>query len=483
MGSSLLRFAAFPTTNIVTTTATFDGGGGTNGSWQAKENWTNDTVPLFNNTIEICFTNGRTSWIGYGSTIRSLNFTDTVDTALNLRNLTTSGAGAQTLIFGGDGGAAINIASGATGAVAIGQGANGGPISLAEDLTITHNGTGNLSFNKRVTGPGGIIKNGTGTLILFPNNAVTNDYTGNTVVNAGTLTGSTNNVFAGTTNVIVRGGTLSLGATGCIGDQTKLALAANATLNLNFTGADTVGGISLNGGTIWLTNGIYNAATLAALGAGTYTGGGNLMVGLYILTSGKGTVTSASANVYSGSNATFNVTAARYYRIVSLTTNGTPATGMSFDNNSASANFTWCDLQAGGTLAATFTEQVTTNPANAPYWWLAQYGLTNFDAEASADTDRDGLKTWQEYIAGTNPTNPASAFRITATNMIVQGKTVIRWSSESNRFYTLSRTTNLMSGFSVLAGASNLPATPPENVYTNLAPDSAATFYRISIHE
>jgi|GEM_PF-140053 len=484
MGSALLRFAAFPPINSITNTATFDSGAGTNGNWRTQENWATDTLPLFNDALAVSFTNGGTSWIGGGITVRSLSFTDTADTTLNIRTLTTDSAGAQTLTLGGDGDAAINVDSGATGKITIGANANGGPISLAEDLTINHSGSGILSFSKTITGIGGIIKNGSGPLTLSPNRAVTNDYTGKTVVNAGTLTGTTNFVFEKTVSITVAGGaSLTLGATSCIGDQTALILSTNAALNLNFTGADTVGGISLDGGATWLTNGIYNAATLNVLRAGTYTGGGNLMVGLYILTSGNGTITSASSSVYSGSNATFNVTAARYYRIVSLTTNGTPAAGMSFDNNSTSTNFTWDDLQAGGTLSATFTVQVTTNPANAPYWWMAQYGLTNFDADAAADTDRDGLTTWQEYTAGTNPTNPASAFRITATNMIVKGKTVIRWSSASNRFYNLSHTTNLMAPFTVLSGASNLPATPPENIYTSSVPTAGPTFYKISVHE
>ena len=281
---------------------------------------------------------------------------------------------------------------------------------------------------------------------------------------------------------VAGGATLTLNAASCIGDQTKLVLTTNAILNLGFTGADTVGGISLNGGATWLTNGIYNAATLNALRAGTYTGGGNLMVGLYLLTSGSGAVTSASSGVYSGSNATFNVTAARYCRIVSLTINGAPAAGMSFDNNSTSTNFIWNDLQAGGTLSATFTAQVTSDPANTPYSWLAQYGLTNFNDDALDDADHDGLLTWQEYVAGTNPTNPASVFKVTGGAVNAQG-TVIRWSSASNRFYNLTRTTNLMSGFSVLAGASNLPATPPENVYTNPVSAGAAVFYKINVYQ
>ncbi|MFA6174104.1 MAG: hypothetical protein WC701_10540, partial [Kiritimatiellales bacterium] len=85
-------------------------------------------------------------------------------------------------------------------------------------------------------------------------------------------------------------------------------------------------------------------------------------------------------------------------------------------------------------------------------------------------------------IAGTNPTNPASVLRITSGSMNSQS-VVIRWSSVSNRFYNLSRTTNLMAAFTGLTGASNLPSTPPENVYTNSQNDGAASFYRISVHE
>ncbi|MCF7863664.1 MAG: glycoside hydrolase family 127 protein, partial [Kiritimatiellales bacterium] len=328
IGSSLLRFAAFPTINIITTTATFDGGGGADGSWRTKENWTTDTVPMFNNTLEIYYTSGGTSWIGSQSTIRSLNFTADVDTSLNLRNLVNGSIGAQSLIFGGDGGAAITVAPGATGNIAIGQGANGGPISLAEDLTIIHNGSGTLSFNKRVAGAGGMIKNGTGTMIL---NSTTNNYVGMTMLNAGTTVGAVNYAFGGSANIVVAdGATLTLGATNCISDQAGLALGITSTLNLNFIGADTIGSLSLDSGATFLSNGTYDAAALGALGAGTYTGSGNLAV-------------------------------------------------------------------AG----------VASDPAGTPYGWLLQYGLTNYDTDAMADVDGDGLLSWQEYVAGTDPTDPA----------------------------------------------------------------------------
>lgn len=124
----------------------------------------------------------------------------------------------------------------------------------------------------------------------------------------------------------------------------------------------------------------------------------------------------------------------------------------------------------------------TSDPANTPYWWLAQYGLTNFDADAMADADGDGLLSWQEYVAGTDPTNTASVFKITGSETTPHG-TSIRWTSVSNRFYDLVWSTNLMDGFADLPGAGNLPATPPENAYTNPLGGGASTFYRVGVHE
>lgn len=196
-------------------------------------------------------------------------------------------------------------------------------------------------------------------------------------------------------------------------------------------------------------------------------------------TTGNGTVSPAGTNVPTGGSADFVITANSYYRIASLSTNGTD-TGLSFDNNSTTTNFIWSNVQSAGTLTAAFIPRTAADPANTPYPWLAQHGLTNFSADAVADADGDGLLTWQEYVAGTDPTDSSSVFQITGGGVNAQGA-VIRWSSVSNRFYSLSRATNLLESFSILPEAGNIPATPPENVYTNLSPDSSSAFYRINV--
>jgi hypothetical protein len=275
-------------------------------------------------------------------------------------------------------------------------------------------------------------------------------------------------------------------------------LTADGLFVFEFTGNTTVS----NGSTFavlqnW-AGGTYTGATITAVGldaglsldTGTLASNGSFTVvsasSSHTLTGSAGVhgaVTPSSTNVASGGSADFVVTADSYYRIASLTTNGTDVVGMSFDNNSTAAGFTWSNVLADGTLAATFTAQVSTDPAGTPHSWLAQYGLTNYEADAVADADGDGLLSWQEYIAGTNPTNSASGLWLVSAGTTAQSATIVRWPSVSGRFYNLSRTTNLLEPFTVPAGAGNMPATPPENVYTNPVQDSDSAFYRISIHE
>jgi len=61
-------------------------------------------------------------------------------------------------------------------------------------------------------------------------------------------------------------------------------------------------------------------------------------------------------------------------------------------------------------LMAHFAENRTAN-TGTPEWWLARYGFTtNFEEAAAGDQDGDRVPTWEEEIADTNPTNPASYF-------------------------------------------------------------------------
>jgi len=68
--------------------------------------------------------------------------------------------------------------------------------------------------------------------------------------------------------------------------------------------------------------------------------------------------------------------------------------------------------------------------------WENAYGLDrNSQTDASADTDGDGISNYQEYLAGTDPTNALS--RLTATIVFSGGSSDVSFQALSNKTYSL----------------------------------------------
>jgi hypothetical protein len=84
------------------------------------------------------------------------------------------------------------------------------------------------------------------------------------------------------------------------------------------------------------------------------------------------------------------------------------------------------------------------NPSSViSYAWLQQYGLTNNGTADYADADGDGFKNWNEWRAGTSPTDSSSLLKMTTVTNNGSGMTVT-WQSVNTRTYYLQRSTNLM---------------------------------------
>jgi len=126
-------------------------------------------------------------------------------------------------------------------------------------------------------------------------------------------------------------------------------------------------------------------------------------------------------------------------------------------------------------------EKVAVTTAGTPHWWMDLYGLTNdtYEAEDLLDIDGDGLSAWEEYIAGTLPDQASSVFQVKGIDESPGVGFVVRWSSVDGRIYNLYSSTNLSvgEGFQSLDPA-DIPATPPENTYTD-ATEKAESFYRV----
>jgi hypothetical protein len=152
-------------------------------------------------------------------------------------------------------------------------------------------------------------------------------------------------------------------------------------------------------------------------------------------------------------------------------------------NANSSANYTspiWGYGLSGTSNVARFAFQ-SLDPFHA---WLASYGLPSNGSADYLDSDGDGLNNWQEYLAGTIPTNAGSVFKITSSQIISSTQLVLRWSSVSNRLYDILRATNLAagaSGFVPLPNATDLIGLPPANAWTDSV--SRPSFYRVSVHQ
>ena len=122
-----------------------------------------------------------------------------------------------------------------------------------------------------------------------------------------------------------------------------------------------------------------------------------------------------------------------------------------------------------------------------PDSWMMQYfhhptGLAADKSRAQDDYDGDGMTNWQEYIAGTDPTDYRSFFAF--TKIVHNGQTArdsVEWYSASNRTYVVFGSPIIpasAAGFTLIQ--SNILATPPRNVFTNTAMPSAR-FYRVQV--
>jgi hypothetical protein len=122
-----------------------------------------------------------------------------------------------------------------------------------------------------------------------------------------------------------------------------------------------------------------------------------------------------------------------------------------------------------------------TTALGTPHWWLAAHGYTNqaFELEELTDEDGDGLQAWQEWIAGTVPTNPGSVFGITGFSSPAGADgIVVHWQSMTDCVYSVSLNTCPTGDFTEIRGNIRFP----QNCYTDTVHESAQKmYYRIGV--
>ncbi|HTS17673.1 MAG TPA: cellulase family glycosylhydrolase [Verrucomicrobiae bacterium] len=136
---------------------------------------------------------------------------------------------------------------------------------------------------------------------------------------------------------------------------------------------------------------------------------------------------------------TWNSSVANGYNVYRATVSGGPYTNVA--SGLVSISYTDSSVIDGTTYDYVVTAynaygessnsvEVSATPLSAYQQWQIQYfgSLTNPAGAANVDADGDGFTNLQKFLAGTNPTNPATSFRITSIAE-TGGDVVVRWMS------------------------------------------------------
>ena len=131
---------------------------------------------------------------------------------------------------------------------------------------------------------------------------------------------------------------------------------------------------------------------------------------------------------------------------------------------------------ATDTVSVTITAPLDANNNGLPDRWEAtQPPLTG---SANDDDDGDGTSNYFEFQAGTNPTDPASFFKLVSYDL-APAQATLRFRSGSGRNYQLQHSTNLRT-WPPVPGHETLPGTSGEIEITTPAQTG---FYRIAVKQ
>ncbi|MCE9612948.1 MAG: PKD domain-containing protein [Lentisphaerae bacterium] len=167
---------------------------------------------------------------------------------------------------------------------------------------------------------------------------------------------------------------------------------------------------------------------------------------------------------------------------LALTWKWTFGDGSPFDTNAitshtyaAPGTYDWQVTVRAGPIARTLTGRVAidfgvidedSDTISDP-WEVAYFGRLGVVSNGT-DVDGDQFVDAAESLAGTDPTNDQSYLGLTSVTTVPAGQVVLTWSSATNRHYSVVASTNLQSIAEFTPVASNLPATPPVNIVTNV---------------
>jgi hypothetical protein len=201
--------------------------------------------------------------------------------------------------------------------------------------------------------------------------------------------------------------------------------------------------------------------------------------------SGSATMDDATVTVLSGTDMTWGAYA---WPIHDISASGVATTDWVYANTPGTVNCSYLGVTGSGSLLV--LDSLPDNYGsyagdNIPDSWQVQYfGLNNPNGVAGADADGTGQNNLFKYVAGLDPTNPASIFILKIASVPGQPsrKNLIYNPIADGRTYTPQFRTNLVTGaWTTLSGISGPVTNITQATVTDLGATNQTKFYRIDI--
>jgi hypothetical protein len=114
-------------------------------------------------------------------------------------------------------------------------------------------------------------------------------------------------------------------------------------------------------------------------------------------------------------------------------------------------------------------------------WAASWFGTNAVLASSTADPDGDGMSNYQEFIAGTAPTDSTSKFTVVASTPAPTGPTAITFAGHAHRAYTLERSLTLLPGSWTTVASSGTLACDLTVTLRDTSFSSPKAFYRVRV--
>jgi hypothetical protein len=151
---------------------------------------------------------------------------------------------------------------------------------------------------------------------------------------------------------------------------------------------------------------------------------------------------------------------------------------LSYSNNTIDCIASNQVRQVQSTIVRLFVLPDTDDDRLPDSWEIANGFNINDPSDASADADNDGVSNRQEYLAGTDPKNPASFLRITLLDTdFAAPSALLSFNAASNKTYTVQYS-DALPVWSKLIDVESASTNRSMQI-TDPAPNAGARFYKL----